>query len=238
LSYELHESFRRDCKSGSDQDNIEISRCHAFIDPNCLGYLAWALGLEEHTSKLGIPRVYMDFDRNTRPPLSRLPETNLTDLERRSIDAALDEEEARRRRVVARAITFVVDGIESARLDIERKREFQVAIPSGAKLIEVWTRDQHVPLLLSTHIMPTSGSAEFTLRLRDDRAGAFTIAISGGGKKRESPISEILRWMARPLAIPAYAVVTLMLLTVAFLWTDYQRGVRNETARTDELKGR
>lgn len=255
-SYQLHEAFRHDFDNRSDQDKIEITRCHAFIDPDCLGHLAKALGLEQHSSKLGIPRFYMDIDQNERPPSSRLPATSLTDQERRSIEGALAEEEARRKRVVARVIAFVVDGAELARVDVEKERGFQFDVPFGAKLIEMWGEDEQGPLVLATHIIAHCESAdqvlsEFilplrgdqsvsvaTARRRDEEAGSYTISVSVGAKKRDSSISRVQQWLRRPPVIPAYAGMLLMLLALTFLWIGYRRGSANERVRMEELRSK
>jgi hypothetical protein len=253
-SYGLQEVFRHDCNNSSDPDKIEISRCHAFIDPDCLACLGRVLGLESHSSKLEIPRFYMDADQNVGPLSSRLPKAPFGDQEKRSIEDALAAEEARRKKIVARVITLVVDGTARGRMDLEIEPEFQFDVPFGAKLIEIWTEDKEGPLVLATHLLEHRDSAravrrKFTLPLGGKlslslatvrrgnwEADSTAISVSVEAKKRESLTSRSQQWWASAQAAPAYAIMLVLILALTILWNGDQRRWRNEEARSNDQR--
>lgn len=251
-SYQLNQAFRRDCENIGDQDKIEIRRCHAFIDPDCLSHLGKALRLATHSSKLGIPRFYMDTGQNTHLPSGRLPETRLTDQERQSIEAALTAAETRRKKIVARIISFVVDGIECARVDCGQPREIRFEVPHGARLLEIVTNDGNHPLVLATHFLELKESKEesypsyvFHLRkgvhikiavLRHDAASdSHTLAVSITGKKLESVVTQVQQWLAQVPAVPIFTFTLLVLVAVATVIIGNQR--RSAKERSHIAKG-
>jgi len=252
----LRELFSGNCEGSGNQDKIEINRCHAFIDPLCSGYIVKTLGLEQHSSRLGVPRFYMDPDQNLRPPSSRLPDTPLTARERQAIADALAAEEARRRKVVARELRFVVDGVEHARLYPEYSQELRFQPSLGGQLLEVWTEDDQGPLLLATHMIPSPGSVHhsesaFTLPLMggrsvavralnepDGEASSCTISVSiDGTETRRRPVASCVQeWLAHVPALPAYAAMLALLLAVILLWTGLRQKLANERVHENELR--
>ncbi len=243
FSYVRHQAFGDNFEDRSNQDKIEINRCHAFIDPLCARSIVEALGLEQHSSKLGVPRFYMDPDQNLRRPSLRLPDSPLTAQERQVIADALAAEEERRRKAASRELRFVVDGVERARFDLEHSRELHFRAPFSCQLLEVWTEDERGPLLLATHIMPNSDSAhpiesEFSLTANpgrslsifaqnemDGEAGCCKISVSvDEGEVRHNPVpARVREWLARAPALPIYACMLALFLAAIFLWTEQQR---------------
>lgn len=238
----------------SDQDKIEIARCHAFIDPFCLGHLIRALGLEPHSSKLGVPQFFMKADGNMPPPSSRLSESPLTDQETRSITNALSTEEGRRKRVIARVLVFVVDGTESARLDLREAQQLKFEAPWGTQVIEVWTEDEQGPLLLATNLVKRHPSAtdlmaEFTLPLRGGTSLSITVRERGGQEERSCGVivsvraknlpartSALLGWLAHAPALPAYAGMLLLVMALVMVWNRSQEREKIDQLHMDELR--
>jgi hypothetical protein len=252
----LRELFSGNCEGSGNQDKIEIKRCHAFIDPLCSGYIVQALGLEQHSSRLGVPRFDMAQDQNGRLPSLRIPDTPLTAQERQAIADALAAEEARRRKVVARELRLVVDGVEHARWYPEHSRELRFHAPLGCQLLEVWTADEQGPLLLATHIIPIPDSAHpvesrFALPLMGGRSVSIcalhapdgetspctiSVSIDGTEVPRRPVASRVQAWLARAPALPAYAGMLALLLAVIFLWTGLRQKLATEQLRENDLR--
>jgi hypothetical protein len=260
LSYSLHDLFGGAREERGDRDKIEANRCHAFIDPACSNYIVAALGLEHHSSKMGVPRFDMDLDKNSRPPSSRLPDTPLTTQERQGVFDALVAEHGRRRKAVLRELRFVVDGIEHVRFHPEHSRELHFSAPLGCQLFEVWTDDEQGPLLLATHIIPVTNAARpieqtfalapmngkrvsVCLRNEPDAEGSACMISVSVGEEAEAhhggAASRVQGWLARAPALPAYAGMLVILLVAIFLWTGMRQklapGQRDEDNLRTEL---
>jgi hypothetical protein len=148
-------------KEGVNQDRIEISRCHAFIDPVCSDRIVEALGLDPHAIKLAVPRFYMEPNDEAQPPLSRFPaDIKLSEHERQLIADNLSLEESRRRKATARVFKFLADGAECARLDAHKQRDLKFKLPQASRLLEIWADDETGLLLLGTQIISLIGSSD------------------------------------------------------------------------------
>lgn len=260
----VRELFHSNFEESDNQDKIEIARCHAFIDPLCSGHIVKALGLEQHWSKLGVPRFYMEPDQNLRPPSSRFPDAPLTAQERQTIADTLTAEGSRRKKVVVQELRLVVDGVEHARLQPQHSPGVCFHVPLGSQLLEVWTGDEQGPLLLCTHIISVpdathAGRSGFTLTLKSGQSisiralneldgesvsCAITVSVDDSGADRRPVGSRAQGWLARAAALPAYAGMLVLLLAVVFLWTElrqkratgqvHEDAVRTELARQRE----
>jgi hypothetical protein len=134
----------------TDHDQIEINRCHAFIDPVCYGRLTSALAFDPPNKKLSLPRFFMDDTRSANKPDSSQPAPPLTGEERKTVSSYLSTETARRSRVGAEFVTIVVDGVECAGLALAGETESAFEIEEGAELVEIRTKYQGQDVLLAT----------------------------------------------------------------------------------------
>ena len=135
----------------TDQNLIEINRCHIFIDPLCFGRLVKALSIEPPSQRLDLPRFFMENPDNSNYS-GRLPQPpTLSAEERKTIADAAAIQAERRQKTIPTTLTIVVDGKELARLNGAGMKSRQLEINEGAELIEIWTEDAGEPLLLATH---------------------------------------------------------------------------------------
>lgn len=258
---ELTRAFVEGLAGKANQDKIEISRCHAFIDPICSDYIADALGLAQHSSKQAVPRFIMDTDKNVHPRSSRRPDSPLNTEEQQAIANALSSEETRRKRALARELRFVVDGIERARLHLEKARELQFRPPLGSQLLEVWTEDEKGPLLLATHIVSEFDLTKyaeqgFTLALNDGQsvsigirhelqevASSYTVAVQDHTNEAlfKRIALGIRNWSGRVPVLPAYAGMLTFLFVFVLMWIGWHRskiGRAYEDQLRTELAGK
>ena len=140
----------------ADQNEIEINRCHAFIDPACYGRLVRALAIETPSKKLDLPRFYMTTSDSSKhadgPPQPLSPE------ERKTIAEFTATQADRRRKTKPENLFAVVDGKQLAQFDLAGKTARQFEIAEGAELLEIWTQADSGPLLLATHKIAYSGT--------------------------------------------------------------------------------
>src|SRR6185312_8327407 len=242
FSNRLPERLRANCEESTNQDKIEINRCHAFIDPACSGYIVRELGLAPHSSRLEVPRFYMSVDENFRPPSSRLPDGPLTPRERQAAANELSAEETRRKNVTPRELRFFVDGIESACLNLAESRELSFQAPPGFQLLEIWTRDDQGALLLATHVMASAntahlepavtwllkggGSVSVVLKEVAHEANPWEVSILVGELPRVPIASRLQQWLSHAPAFQAYVMIVLLvavLLSSAGLWRELKR---------------
>jgi len=194
--------------SEADQNQIEINRCHAFIDPVCYGRLVRGLSIEPPGQKLDLPRFFMEnVDSSNQSDLPQQP-PQLSAEERKAIGDDASTQAERRRKAAPTALTVVIDGKERARLDLARSTGQQLEINEGAELIEIWTEYEGEPLLLATHkiaysdmlhsdtpgFAPASSSFEF-------KGGAeLMLQIAGAGQTQEGLRTAVLSLTYRPNA--------------------------------------
>jgi hypothetical protein len=139
------------------RDQVEIKRCHVFIDPVCYTRLATALALDPPEKRLALPRFFMQNAKNEQPSPPPQPPA-LSEEERQAISDYLSAQASRRRKASAQFVKVLVDGEERGRLDLTHKNETSFAIDEGAELVEIKTDYQGQELLLATQ--PVSYSAE------------------------------------------------------------------------------
>ncbi|HWF03092.1 MAG TPA: hypothetical protein VHA06_05360 [Candidatus Angelobacter sp.] len=189
--------------NGADQNLIETSRCHAFIDPLCFGRLVRALAIEPPSQRLDLPRFFMDNPDNSNNSAPQTPK--LSTEERKAIADFAATEAERRQKITPTNLAIVVDGQECARLDAKGATSRQLAIREGAELIEIWTEEAGAPLLLATHKIAyteTSGIAPANFSFQFKNAAALLLQIStqtsSTGRPEDSPRSASLSVTYRP----------------------------------------
>jgi hypothetical protein len=134
-----------------NHDQVEINRCHAFIDPVCYARLTRALEFDPPERRLALPRFFMENtgDKNKTDGPSQTPP--LTTEERKTVSNHLLDEATRRRRAGARFVTIAIDGVECAGIALSGETEHSFEIEEGAELVEIRTVDQGQDVLLVTH---------------------------------------------------------------------------------------
>ena len=134
----------------ADPDQLEIKRCHTFIDPLCYARLAQALAIDPPDKKLALPRFFMENSKpetRSEPP----PPERLTTEERKAINDRLSAETNRRRKASAGVLKMIVDGVECFRLDRAQTNHGSFEIQEGAELIEVRGEHENEEVILATH---------------------------------------------------------------------------------------
>jgi hypothetical protein len=172
----------------ADQNQIEINRCHAFMEPVCFGRLAHGLAIEPPGKKLDLPRFFMEnsdsVDHSNQPP----EPPRLSGEERKAIANETAVQAARRKKAGPAALTAAIDGKERAQLQLAGSTGAQFEIEEGAELMELWTEDQGRPLLLATHkivYQDTQGIAPDSFSFALKSGARLTVQISGSVETQE-----------------------------------------------------
>lgn len=195
--------------SEADQNQIEINRCHAFIDPVCYGRLVRGLSIEPPGQKLDLPRFFMEnVDSSNQSDLLPQQPPQLSAEERKAIGNDASAQAERRRKAAPTSLIVVIDGKESARLDLARTTGQQLEINEGAELIEIWTEYEGEPLLLATHKIAysdtlhsgTPGFAPASFSFGFKGGAELMLQIAGAGQTQEGPPTAVLSLTYRPNA--------------------------------------
>jgi hypothetical protein len=191
----------------------------------------------------------MDADRNSRPPSSRFADGPLASQERQAIADVLSAEKARRRKVIPRELTFFVDAVEHARVNLEESRELRFQASAGAQLLEIWTEDERGPLLLATHIMTHAAhlekevalvvkgerSVSVSLTRTADETTPWKVFVSVEDIRRTAIASSIKNWLVCPPPFPAFPGIAVLLIAVLLLSTGLWHTLEKERARNRVL---
>lgn len=189
--------------SDADQNQIELNRCHAFIDPVCYGRLVRGLSIEPPSQRLDLPRFFMEMtDSSNHPDLPPEP-PQLSAEERKAIADDASTQAERRQKAAPTMLIVVVDGKERAHLDLAHTTGRQFEIDEGAELVEIWTEYQGEPLLLATHKIAYAEAqgfapANFSLRFKD--RAELVLQISEAAKAQEDPRTATISLTYRPNA--------------------------------------
>jgi hypothetical protein len=141
-------------KSGKKNlDAIETYRSHIFIHPPCFAHLIQQLGLDLSCQRLSVPLFFLNSngDPGGNPTGSRKPAPDLSEHERQTIAGRLNREAIRRKQIQPEILRVLVDGCETATMDLSHETMVNCELQEAAKLIEVWTSDGEGALLLATH---------------------------------------------------------------------------------------
>lgn len=156
-------AFRGQGRGATDQDAVEMYRCHLFIDPPCYAKLTKYAGLDSPNERLAVPKFLIDNNsrgnRKAGPRAREIP--RLTEAERRHLLDRVDAEVERGLQVCPRKLTFLVDGIECASLKSDETSVRFCEIEEGAKSIEIWAEEQGTAVLYATHWLDYTHSRGF-----------------------------------------------------------------------------
>jgi hypothetical protein len=158
-----------------NHDQVELNRCHAFIDPVCYARLTRALAFDPPERKLALPRFFMENTGNKNNSDDSPQTPPLTPEERKTVSAYLGTEAARRRRAGAQFVTVAVDGAECAGMSLTGETEHAFEIEEGAELLEVRTVDEGKEVVLATHRVSYTESQGIA-------PSSATVVLSGGRK--------------------------------------------------------
>lgn len=164
---------------GNDPDKehpIEINRIHSIIDPVCYTRLIGALGLDPPEERLALPRFSMDDEEGgggDRADREHPPE--LTEEQISGALKGLADRADRRKRMKAKLLLIVVDGVERARLTPTPGARAVLEVGESAEMVEVRARDDDGEERIGLHL----------LDYRLDRPGApkrYGVELEGGQK--------------------------------------------------------
>ena len=138
-----------------EEDKIEVSRIHAALHPDCYQRLVRALGFHSPDQRLEVPHFFLSNENGDRNEGRRDRRSNLElgveDLN--TIKNNLGEQEERRKRTSAGLLRILADGVERARLNLNRERRVKLDLERETELIEIWTADETGDLLLASHLL-------------------------------------------------------------------------------------
>ncbi|HET9792469.1 MAG TPA: hypothetical protein VFR08_14320, partial [Candidatus Angelobacter sp.] len=186
-----------------DLNQVEINRCHAFIDPVCDSRLMEALLLQPPQERLALPRFYMENQdtNNDRTPSG--PISGLTPEEREDISKELSGQSTRRKQAQPQSIIVVVDGEERARLQLKTGDKQTIQLEEGDELIEVRTRFADQDLLLAIHPVAyteSRGLAAAQECIWRGQFGTLNLVIEPAGSAGEAPALATATFDFRPHA--------------------------------------
>jgi hypothetical protein len=141
-------------EGGFEEDKVEINRIHAILEPGCFERLIEGLGFDAPSARLEVPcfSIAQDSDNNDGPRTGRHVPLRLNEQELLGVKSELSELAARRKRASAGLLRVLVDGIERARLDLNRTDRMRFDIESSAELLEVRGQDAAGEVLLASHL--------------------------------------------------------------------------------------
>jgi hypothetical protein len=137
------------------EDVTEVNRIHAVLHPACHRRLISALGLSSPAERLAVPHFFLLHDEGDsdgpRDGDHRQPQVDPADLY--SIKNALSEQSNRRRKASPTLLRVLVDGRESARLDLKRTSRTTFQLQGTPELIEARAADGAGEVLLASHLI-------------------------------------------------------------------------------------
>ncbi|HEY0378981.1 MAG TPA: hypothetical protein VGC87_18850 [Pyrinomonadaceae bacterium] len=200
-------------KGSQKEDEVEVDRLHAVIHSDCFKRLVEDLGFNAPEQRLEIPRFFLKSTMNDKEGPGggdRRHATPLTAEELSSIKSELDDNASRRKATpTGSLLRIVVDGRESARLDLNRERSARFDLACGDELIEVRAHDSRGgDLLLATHLLAQTEEggkpSEASIVLEGGQRLSFAVSQAGSN---EPAVAEINYRETNPLKA-AYAFLT------------------------------
>jgi hypothetical protein len=139
--------------NGAEENEVEVSRIHAILHPDCFEKLVAAFGYCPPEERMELPRFFSEESNDQSPPRQRSAPDELNAEELAEINHLLDEQAGRRRRSPTAVIRIMVDGVERARLNPAEQSSISFSVEEEAEVFEVKTTDAHGELLLATHLL-------------------------------------------------------------------------------------
>ena len=166
-------------KSSGDENEVEVSRIHAILHPECFERLIAAFGYRASAERMELPRFFLDQTDDQSPPQQRSAPADLSDEELAEINDMLAEQSGRRRRSSPDAIVRVlVDGVERGRLNPGEQSSISFSAEEDAELIEVKTTDADGELLLATHLLSSFAKDTHVVSIRLEGGQYLSLSIA------------------------------------------------------------
>jgi hypothetical protein len=137
----------------AEENEVEVSRIHAILHPDCFQSLVAAFGYEPPEERMELPRFFSEESNDQSPPRQRRAPDELNAEELAEINHLLDEQAGRRRRSPTAVIRIMVDGVLRATLNPAEQSSISFSVAEDAEIFEVKTNDAHGELLLATHLL-------------------------------------------------------------------------------------
>lgn len=170
-------------KSGADENEVEVSRIHAILHPECFESLVAAFGYRPPAERMELPRFFMDQTDDQSPPRQRSVPDDLSAEELAEINDMLAEQAGRRRRSSPDAvIRILVDGVERGRLNPAEESSISFGAEADAELIEVKTTDAEGDLLLATYLLTSFGENAIAPSIRLEGGQHLSLNITKRGE--------------------------------------------------------
>jgi hypothetical protein len=190
----------------TDQNEREMSACHILVDPTCYARLMKELALDMPDTKLSLPKFSIREKRETRDGDTDGSRFAVLSPEvRNALRRRMAEKEQRRRKLQARALSILVDGVHHAdlALDLGTKTSMQLELEEGANLIEIRAEDEHGRFPVATQLVPYVNSAfEFSNTTAILNTGKLDLCISPVPSSPDGPIRALLTVKYRPKFSP------------------------------------
>ncbi len=145
-------------RGNKEEDEIEMNRIHAVLHPECFERLTADLRFDSPDTRLEIPRFFYANDMNGNGSNSnRRNPPKLDEQELQSITNSLEHNAARRKAANSALLRIMVDGVEHARIDLDKTSSTRFGLDTDAELIEVRSHDNAgEELLLASHLLTPS----------------------------------------------------------------------------------
>lgn len=166
-------------KSSVDENELEVSRIHAILHPDCFERLVAAFRYNPPGERMELPRFFSDETDDQSPPRPRSAPTELSAEEVAELNDMLAEQSGRRRRSSPTAvIRIMVDGVERGRLNPVEQSSISFSAEEDAEIIEVKTTDSSGDLLLATHLLASIGMEATVSSIRLEGGQELSLSIT------------------------------------------------------------
>jgi hypothetical protein len=161
-----------------EEHEVEVSRIHAALHPECFDRLAAANRLARPEDKLELPHFFLADSAGDDGDTSRMP-PNLSADELVIINNLLAQEATRRKAASAGFLRVMVDGIQVAQIHTRTSAVARFEVNDQAEVVEVYSSDQKGALLLATHLLNFVGqeTQNFSITTEGGQRISFTIDL-------------------------------------------------------------
>ena len=163
-----------------EEHEVEVSRIHAALHPECFDRLAAANRLARPEEKLELPHFFLADGADDDGDISRTP-PNLSADELHIINDLLAQEAMRRKAASNGFLRVMVDGIQLAQINTRTSAVARFEVNDQAEVIEVYSSDEKGALLLATHLLNFVGpeTQSFSITTEGGQQISFSIDLRG-----------------------------------------------------------
>jgi hypothetical protein len=194
-----------------EEHEVEVSRIHAALHPECFDRLTAANGLARPAQKLELPHFFLaDGDDDDGDTSRTAPKLSAEELG--FINDLLAQEATRRKAASAGFLRVMVDGIQLAQINSRTAEVAHFAVDDQAEVIEVYSSDQKGPLLLATHLLNFAGPITQNFSLTTERGHQISFSINllrdAEGSPANAQIAVRVKEPAGSLGVQVWASLT------------------------------